>query len=90
MSESNNEEIVNEGVHNYSQEKDYIWPTDEKILKKLEWFKDQKLALMVHWGPSSQLGIVTSWALSDEDANWSRHQIDWGVTGEEFKKQYFD
>ena len=31
MSESN--EIVNEGVHNYSQEKDYIWPTDEKILK---------------------------------------------------------
>ena len=90
MSESNNEEIVNEGVHNYSQEKDYIWPTDEKILKKLEWFKDQKLALMVHWGPSSQLGIVTSWALSDEDAIWSRHQIDWGVTGEEFKKQYFD
>ncbi|MBS5793153.1 MAG: alpha-L-fucosidase [Clostridiales bacterium] len=83
-------EIVNQGVHSYSEGEDYVWPTDERVLKKLEWFKDQKLALMVHWGPCSQLGIVTSWALSDEDAYWSRHQIDWDVTGEEFKKQYFD
>ncbi len=83
-------EIINEGVHNYSQEDKYINPTDSKVLQKLEWFKDQKLALMIHWGPCSQLGIVTSWALSDEDAYWSRHQIDWGVTGEEFKKQYFE
>ena len=45
---------------------------------------------MMHWGAYSQLGIVESWALSDADACWSRHCIDWEVTGEEFKKQYFD
>ncbi len=90
MEEHEEKEIVQQGIHNYSQEKNYVWPTDERILKKLEWFKDQKLALMIHWGPCSQLGIVTSWALSDEDAHWSRHQINWDVSGEEFKKQYFD
>ena len=83
-------EVVNQGVHNYSQEEDYVWPTDERVLKKLEWFKDQKLALMMHWGAYSQLGIVESWALSDADAEWSRGGIDWNVSAEEFKKQYFD
>lgn len=83
-------EVVEQGVHNYSQEEDYVWPTDERVLKKLEWFKDQKLALMMHWGAYSQLGIVESWALSDADAEWSRGGIDWNVSAEEFKKQYFD
>jgi alpha-L-fucosidase len=84
------EDIVQEGVHNYSSEDSYVVPTDPKVLQKLEWFQDQKLALMMHWGPYSQLGIVESWALSDADAYWSRNCIDWEVTGEEFKKQYFD
>jgi alpha-L-fucosidase len=84
------EEIIQEGVHNYSSKESYVVPKDPKVLKKLEWFQDQKLALMMHWGPYSQLGIVESWALSDADANWSRNGIDWEVTGEEFKKQYFD
>lgn len=84
------EEVVQEGVHNYSSNDSYIVSTDPKVLKKLEWFQDQKLALMMHWGPYSQLGIVESWALSDADANWSRNCIDWEVTGEEFKKQYFN
>ncbi len=83
-------EVVQEGVHNYSQEKDYVWPTDKKVLAKLEWFQDQKLAMMMHWGPYAQLGLVESWALSDADADWSRRGIDWDVSGEEFKKQYFD
>ncbi len=83
-------EVVQEGVHNYSQEKDYVWPQDEKVLEKLEWFQDQKLALMMHWGPYSQLGLVESWALSDADAEWSRRGIDWDVSGEQFKQQYFD
>ena len=84
------EEMVENGVHNYSAEESYVWPTDPKVRKKLEWFRDQKLGLMMHWGAYSQLGIVESWALSDADACWSRHCIDWEVTGEEFKKQYFD
>ncbi len=85
-----NDEMIEQGVHNYSSERDYVVPSDERVRQKLEWFKDQKLALMMHWGINSQLGIVESWALSDADADWSRHQIDWQVTGEEFKQQYFD
>lgn len=91
-----NEEIVEDrqevehGVHTYSAEEDYVVPTEPKVLEKLEWFKDQKLALMMHWGPYSQLGLVESWALSDQDAEWSRHQIDWGVSDAEFKQQYVD
>lgn len=84
------EEMVNQGVHNYSTKDRYVWPTDPAVLQKLEWFQDQKLGLMMHWGAYSQLGIVESWALSDQDADWSRKCIDWEVTGEDFKKQYFD
>ena len=83
------EDMVVDGVHNYSTEEAYVWPTDPKVLKKLEWFRDQKLGLMMHWGPYSQLGVVESWALSDGDADWSRGGIDWEVTGEEFKEEYF-
>lgn len=82
-------EVVVAGVHNYSDEDVYVMPEDPWVLKKLEWFKDQKLGLMMHWGPYSQLGIVESWALSDADADWSRDGIDWEVTGEAFKKEYF-
>lgn len=84
------EEKIQDGVHNYSSEDEYVVPTDPKVLAKLEWFKDQKLALMMHWGTYSQLGVVESWALSDADAEWSRGGIDWEASGEEFKKQYFD
>lgn len=84
------EEMIEEGVHNYSTKRSYVSPTDQKVLDKLNWFQDQKLALMMHWGPYSQLGIVESWALSDADAEWSRHGVDWEVTGEAFKKEYFD
>ena len=88
IEEKEEKEVVEQGVHNYSQEEDYVWPTDPKVLQKLEWFKDQKLALMMHWGAYSQLGIVESWALSDADAEWSRGGIDWNVSAEEFKKQF--
>lgn len=83
-------DVVENGVHNYSTEKRYVKPEDPRVQKKLSWFQDQKIGLMMHWGPYSQLGIVESWALSDADADWSRDGIDWEVTGEEFKKEYFD
>ena len=66
----------------------YVYPEDPLIRERLEVFRDWKLALMLHWGPYSQLGIVESWALSDEDAEWSRRQVDWRVDGETFKEQY--
>lgn len=88
--EKEEKEIVTNGVHTYSAADSYVWPSDPKVLKKLEWFMDSKLAIMMHWGIYSQLGIVESWALSDADAEWSRTGIDWDVSGKEFKKQYFD
>jgi alpha-L-fucosidase len=83
------DEAVVDGVHNYSREDAYVWPTQQEVLKQLEWFQDQKLALMMHWGPYSQIGLVESWALSDKDGDWSRTDVDWGVDSETFKKEYF-
>ena len=82
------QEIVNQGVHTYSQEESYVWPQEPILREQLEWFQDQKLALMVHWGMYNQLGMVASWALSDEDAEWSRKTVDWTDDGELFKRQY--
>lgn len=82
------EDMVENGVHNYSTEESYVWPTEPAVKRQLEWFRDQKIALMMHWGPYSQIGIVESWALSDEDGNWSRNEIDWEGQSEEFKEQY--
>ena len=83
------EEVVQQGVHNYSAVDTYVKPTDPAVLEKLEWFQDQKLALMIHWGIYCQLGIVASWALSDKDADWSRHQVNWTDDREKFKEQYY-
>lgn len=84
------DEVV-QGVHNYSEEDDYVVPVDPLVRERLEWFKDQKLGIMMHWGPYCQLGVVESWALSDKDGDWSRQGIDW-VDGdmELFKQQYID
>lgn len=79
---------VEEGVHSYSNEKGWVKPKEKALLDQLEWFKDQKLGIMMHWGPYSQLGVVESWALSDEDAEWSRDEIDWVSDSEVFKQQY--
>lgn len=87
--ETEKDDMVENGVHNYSTEESYVWPTDPAV-RKNRVVSRSKLGLMMHWGAYSQLGIVESWALSDADACWSRHCIDWEVTGEEFKKQYFD
>ena len=83
------EEEKNE-QQNYSAESAYVPVNDPVLQERLEWFQDQKLALMMHWGPYSQWGIVESWALSDQDAEWSRTQVDWTTDSQEFRRQYFD
>ncbi|WP_308637501.1 alpha-L-fucosidase [Paenibacillus silvisoli] len=88
MSETVHE--VENGVHNFSSEKEYVKPTNPVTLERLEWFQDQKLALMMHWGPYSQIGMVESWILSDEDGDWSRNDVDWTNDYEEMKREYFD
>lgn len=90
LNEEHEEQVVQQGVHNFSAEEEWVKPADPLLLERLEWFKDQKLGFMMHWGPYSQLGIVESWALSDADADWSRDGIDWDVDSEELKRQYFD
>lgn len=87
--EEEKEDFIEQGVHNYSSEKEWVKPEDPLLLERLEWFKDQKLGLMMHWGPYSQLGLVESWALSDTDEEWSRNEIDWDIDAEELKRQYF-
>lgn len=84
------EDMVVDGVHDYSTEGGYVKSDDPLILNRLEWFKDQKLALMMHWGTYSQWGIVESWALSDGDAEWSRGGIDWETSGQDLKRDYFN
>ncbi|TCP30822.1 alpha-L-fucosidase [Scopulibacillus darangshiensis] len=90
MTKDSQELAVEQGVHNYSAEENWVKPDEPLLLERLEWFRDQKLGLMMHWGPYSQLGVVESWALSDEDADWSREGIDWEEDGEELKRQYFN
>ncbi|MFC0329794.1 alpha-L-fucosidase [Paenibacillus sepulcri] len=84
------EQVVESGVHNFSKEEEWVKPEDPLLNERLEWFKDQKLGLMMHWGPYSQLGLVESWALSDDDGDWSRNDVDWIDDMEQFKRQYFD
>ncbi|MCP3929759.1 MAG: alpha-L-fucosidase [Bacteroidetes bacterium] len=48
----------------------YVWPTDEKVLQKLEDWQDLKFGLLMHWGAYSQWGIVESWSICPEDYGW--------------------
>ncbi|MBO2944660.1 alpha-L-fucosidase [Paenibacillus sp. F411] len=84
------QDMIEDGMHNYTSEEHWVKPEDPLLLERLEWFKDQKLGLMMHWGPYSQLGLVESWALSDADGDWSRDGVDWEVDSTELKRQYFD
>jgi len=48
----------------------YTWPSDEKVLQKLEQWQDMKFGLLMHWGAYSQWGIVESWSICPEDYDW--------------------
>ena len=48
--EEKEQDIVVQGVHNYSAAETYCRPEEPILQEKLEWFQDQKLALMMHWG----------------------------------------
>lgn len=57
--------------HSYSEEKEYVTPTNPEISAALERFRDRKFGIMFHWGLYSQKGIVESWMLPDEDREWA-------------------
>jgi alpha-L-fucosidase len=50
----------------------YKWPTDKKVVQKLEDWQDLKFGLLMHWGPYSQWGVVESWSICPEDYGWCR------------------
>lgn len=52
-------------VHESSEK--YVWPTDNKVLEKLDKWQDLKFGIMFHWGIYSVPGIAESWALCSED-----------------------
>ncbi len=81
-------DMIIQGMHGCSAAESYVPPREELVRERLEWFMDQKLALMMHFGPYAQLGICESWPLSDEDASWSRSEVDWERDPEVFRRQY--
>ena len=75
-------------VHGISKE--YEWPTDPEVLKKLEQWQDLKFGIMFHWGIYSVPGISESWALCSEDRFTDRRKkILPGATYGDFKKWYW-
>lgn len=59
------------GSSQYAHEvTDYVWPTDKKVLDKLEDWQDLKFGLLMHWGAYSQWGVVESWSICPEDYEW--------------------
>jgi alpha-L-fucosidase len=67
----------------------YIWPTDEKVLQKLEDWQDLKFGLLMHWGAYSQWGIVESWSICPEDYGWCERRKGSNPQNYfEYKKEY--
>ena len=44
----------------HEQSKDYIWPTDPKVVEKLQEWQDLKFGVLLHWGLYSVPGMVES------------------------------
>ncbi|HEY3370178.1 MAG TPA: alpha-L-fucosidase [Prolixibacteraceae bacterium] len=53
------------GIHPQSQK--YEWPTDAKVLSKLDHWQDLKFGMIIHWGLYAVPGIIESWELCSED-----------------------
>lgn len=81
--------MIQNGLHGCSRADSYVPPKEPEVQAKLKWFTGRKLGIMFHFGIYSQLGIVESWALSDEDASWSRADVDWEKDGKAFREQYW-
>lgn len=60
--------LVQEGfVHKESEQ--YVWPTNEKLLNKLDEWQDLKFGVLFNWGLYSVPGIVELWSICSEDVD---------------------
>ena len=82
-------EMIQDGVHSYTEEECYVPPKEKAVQEHLDWFMGLKLGLMMHWAPGCQLGTLESWPLSDGDGSWSQADVDW-TDIETFKQQYIN
>ena len=82
-------EMIQDGVHSYTEEERYVPPKETAVQEHLDWFMGLKLGFMMHWAPGCQLGTLESWPLSDGDGSWSQADVDW-TDIETFKQQYIN
>ncbi len=73
-------------VHKESEQ--YVWPTDENLLNKLDKWQDLKFGVLFHWGLYSVPGIVESWSICSEDQDWIPR--DSTVAYTDYKKDYWE
>ena len=71
-------------------ENGYVWPTDTKVLEKLDQWKDLKYGVIFHWGLYSVPGIMESWTLCGEEANWMYSRREPDMSYEDYKKWYWN
>ncbi len=83
----NNVEHINGFVHRQSAPNDYEWPTDPKVLEKLDEWQDLKFGVLIHWGLYSKPGIVESWSICSEDVDWITRKGN--LPYDEYKKWYW-
>ncbi len=74
-------------VHEQSAASDYVWPTDQQVLDKLDKWQDLKFGVLFHWGLYSVPGIVESWSICSEDEDWISR--DKSMSYEDYKKWYW-
>ena len=75
-------------IHESSES--YEWPTDAKVLEKLDKWQDVKFGIMYHWGIYSVPGITESWLLCSEDRFTKRRErVAPDKPYDEFKKWYW-
>ncbi|HVZ56381.1 MAG TPA: alpha-L-fucosidase [Chitinophagaceae bacterium] len=77
---------LNAQQHNYS--KDYVWPSDTAVRRKLDAWQDIKFGLLMHWGTYSQWGIVESWSICPEDEGWTQRRGPYAENYFEYVKAY--
>ena len=65
----------------------YEWPTDAKVLEKLDRWRDLKFGVIFHWGLYAVPGIVESWSICSEDVDWINRR--WDMPYDEYKKWYW-
>jgi Alpha-L-fucosidase len=74
-------------TYTHGRSSSYTWPTDPKVLEKLDRWQDLKFGMLIHWGLYSQLGIVESWSICSEEEDWIPR--DSTISYDEYKRRYW-